>query len=104
MFARIRLEMATNAAALTVPQRAMARGAGGTSTVMLVTPANIVEPRSIQAGGAIGDRWIVTSGLQPGDRIIVQGLQKVRPGAEVKLVPFVEGSDERGASAAPKKE
>ena len=42
---------------------------------------------------AIGDKWLVSSGLAPGDRLIVEGLQKVRPGASVKEVPFDAGSE-----------
>ena len=40
---------------------------------------------------AIGDKWLVSSGLEPGDRVIVEGIQKVRPGASVKVVPFDAG-------------
>jgi membrane fusion protein (multidrug efflux system) len=42
---------------------------------------------------AIGDKWLVSSGLAPGDRLIVEGLQKVRPGAAVKVVPFHSPKD-----------
>ena len=45
---------------------------------------------------AIGDKWLVSSGLAPGDRVIVEGMQKVRPGAAVKVVPFEAGQDKDG--------
>jgi len=47
-----------------------------------------VSQRMITLDRAIGDRWLVTTGLASGDRVIVEGMQKVRPGASVKVVPF----------------
>ncbi len=53
---------------------------------------------------AIGDKWLVSSGLAPGDRVIVEGIQKVRPGASVKVVPFDAGrKDNPGTAARPGK-
>jgi membrane fusion protein (multidrug efflux system) len=55
----------------------------------------------ITVGRAIGDKWLVSEGLNPGDRLIVEGSQKVRPGASVKVVPFdVSRKDEPGAEKA----
>ena len=54
-----------------------------------------VEQRMITIDRAIGDKWLVTSGLKPGDRLIVEGSQKVRPGASVKVVPFDAGREGR---------
>jgi membrane fusion protein, multidrug efflux system len=99
MFARGRVEQAVNEQAITVPQRAVARGAGGTATALVVTADNKVEARNVALGQAIGDKWVVTKGLQPGERIIVEGLQKVRPGAPVKPVPM--GSPVQSAPANP---
>ena len=50
-----------------------------------------VQQRMITVDRAIGDKWLVSSGLMPGDRVIVEGIQKVRPGAPVKVVPFDAG-------------
>jgi membrane fusion protein (multidrug efflux system) len=86
MFARGRLEQAINEQAITVPQRATARSAGGTATVLVVNKDNKVEARSVTLGSAVGDKWIVTKGLEAGERIVVEGLQKARPGAVVKPV------------------
>lgn len=94
MFARGRLEQAVNEEAITAPMRAIARGAGGAATALVVDAANKVEVRMLTLGDSVGDRWIVTAGLKAGDRIIVEGLQKARPGAVVK--PFPVG----GSSAA----
>ena len=88
MFARGQLEQALDNAALTVPQRAVMRGADGSTTVLVVGANNTVQTRVIQAESARGDRWIVSSGLQPGERVVVEGLQKARPGAVVVPVPF----------------
>lgn len=102
MFARVKLEQAVNSAALTIPQRALTRGLAGASTVFLVTPENKIELRTVQTGRAVGDKWIVTSGLAAGDRIVVEGQQKVRPGAEVKPVPFTEPGGGGVATASKK--
>lgn len=89
MFARGQLEQAVNNEAITVSQRAVVRGADGNASVLVVTPDNKVEMRVVKADVALGDSWIVTDGLKPGERVIVEGLQKVQPGATVSTVPFV---------------
>ncbi|MEO6005748.1 MAG: efflux RND transporter periplasmic adaptor subunit [Opitutus sp.] len=98
MFARGRVEQAVNEQAITVPQRAVARSAGGAATALVVGSDNKVEARVIELGDAVGDKWVVTKGLQSGDRIIVEGLQKARPGAVVK--PVEVGSPVEPAPAA----
>jgi membrane fusion protein (multidrug efflux system) len=70
--------------ALLVPQQGVARDPKGDTSVMLVGADGKVEPRSVKVSQAIGDQWLVEEGLHQGDRVIVEGLQKVRPGAEVK--------------------
>jgi len=90
MFARAQLEQAVNQNAISVPQRAVALGANGVATVMVVTPDKKVEARTIKLGDALEDQWIVTEGLKAGETVIVEGLQKVKPGATVKTVPFKE--------------
>ncbi len=105
MFARGRLEQAVNENAITAPQRGVALGPNGTATVMVVTPQNIVEARPIKIASAFKDQWVVTSGLQDGEKIIVEGLQKIRPGATVKPVPFVPAdatTNTSHAAGAPK--
>ena len=88
MFARGRLEQAMDAKAITAPQRGVALGANGTATVMVVGADNKVEARPVKIGSAVGDQWVISSGLQDGEKVIVEGLQKIRPGATVKPVPF----------------
>ena len=88
MFARVRIEQAVNPKAITVSQRGVAVGANGSASAMVVTQDDKVESRMLKISSAIKDKWIVTDGLKEGDRVIVEGLQKVRPGMTVKPVPF----------------
>ena len=93
MFARARLEQGMDSQAITVPQRGVTYGADGNPTVMVVTPDNKVEVRPVTVGSAVGDKWIVTGGLKSGDRVILEGLQKVQPGMPVSPVPFAAGTN-----------
>jgi membrane fusion protein (multidrug efflux system) len=88
MFVRGQLDLGKNAQALTVPQRAVSRDATGQASVLVVNSQSQVEQRRIQTDGVSGDKWIVTSGLKAGERVIVEGLQKVRAGAAVAPTPF----------------
>jgi len=103
MFARGRLEQAVNNEALTLPQRAVARNANGKGTVMIVTTDNKVEPREVTADTAVGDKWIIANGVKAGERVIIEGLQKVRPGAVVKAVPFEPSAPAAAAASANSK-
>ncbi len=60
-----------------------------------------VQQRMLTLDRPIGDKWLVSAGLAPGDRVIVEGVQKVRPGASVKAVPFDAGKSAEGKTAAP---
>jgi len=93
MFARVQLEQAVDPDAISVPQRAVALNGNGSATVMIVNSGSTVEARVIKLGQAIGDKWIVTDGLKEGDVVIIEGLQKIKPGMTVKTVPF-NASDE----------
>lgn len=99
MFARGQLQEAVNNDAITVLQRGVALGANGTAIAMIVGKDNKVEARTVKLSTAVEDKWIVSEGLKQGDRVIVEGLQKIRPGAEVKPVPFK--STEPATAAAP---
>lgn len=72
--------------AILVPQQAIQRGPGGNSTVLLVRADNTVESRSVVVGQSIGNRSVIEQGLLPGDRVIVQGVQKVQPGVRVQVM------------------
>ncbi|MBB1202449.1 efflux RND transporter periplasmic adaptor subunit [Enterobacteriaceae bacterium 89] len=87
MFVRASIEEGVQPDALLVPQQGVTRTPRGDATVMIVNDKNQVEVRSITATQAIGDKWLVTEGLKPGDKVIVSGLQKVRPGVPVNAEP-----------------
>lgn len=91
MFVRARLHHGTNANAILVPQQAVSRTPKGEATVMLVNNQQQVEVRPVVLGASYGKRWLVSEGLQSGDRVIVEGLQKVRPGAAVTVVNATGG-------------
>jgi membrane fusion protein (multidrug efflux system) len=92
MFARGRLEQAVDRAAILVPVRGVMHGADGSASVLVVDGSEKVESRAVQLGGLQGDQWVVTSGVKAGDRVIVEGLQKIAPGMPVKAVPFSLGA------------
>lgn len=66
-----------------MPQTAVSRTPNGGATVLVVTADNKVELRNVQLSRVVGSNWVVESGLKSGEKVIVAGLQKVRPGAEV---------------------
>ncbi|MBS9436525.1 efflux RND transporter periplasmic adaptor subunit [Photorhabdus noenieputensis] len=84
MFVRAKLEDGIRRNSILVPQQGVTRTPRGEATVMVVGADEKVEPRIITANQAIGDKWLVTSGLKAGDRVIVTGLQKIKPGIPVK--------------------
>jgi membrane fusion protein (multidrug efflux system) len=84
MYVRAVISTGTAQNAMLIPQAGVSRDPKGNATVMVVGAKSAAEPRVIVANQTIGDKWLVTSGLQPGDQVIVEGLQKVRPGAPVK--------------------
>ncbi len=83
MFVTARIEEGVSEHAILVPQQGVTHDSKGQPTVLIVTPDNKVELRVIKADRAIGDKWLVTDGLHAGDRVIVDGLQRARPGATV---------------------
>ena len=88
MFVRALLEEGVDEQAILVPQRGVTRNPKGDAMVMVVGAEEKVEPRVIQVVRTVGENWLVSGGLKPGDRVILEGLQKARPGTPVKAVPF----------------
>jgi membrane fusion protein (multidrug efflux system) len=84
MYVRAVLGKGVASNGMLIPQAAVSRDPKGNATVMVVGAKGAAEPRQIVATQTVGDKWLVTSGLKPGDQVIVEGLQKVRPGAPVK--------------------
>ncbi|MDE0878645.1 MAG: efflux RND transporter periplasmic adaptor subunit, partial [Sphingomonas bacterium] len=87
MFVQARLVQSINQRAILVPQQAVSRDPKGNATVIVVGPGNKAVTRTIKADRAQGAFWIVTGGLNPGDKVITQGLSKLQPGQPVKPVP-----------------
>lgn len=83
-FVRARLAGAPNPNALTVPQRAV-QMSGEKASVMVVAADGTAAARPVELGAMIGDQFVVASGLKPGERVITDGLQKIKPGQKVTL-------------------
>jgi len=92
MFVRAIFTEGVDEDAILIPQQAVSRDPKGNPLVLVVGAENKVEQRPVTLDRAIGNRWLVASGLQAGDKVIVEGAMKVRPGVPVKDVPFVEGA------------
>ncbi|MBI5015517.1 MAG: efflux RND transporter periplasmic adaptor subunit [Deltaproteobacteria bacterium] len=88
MYVRAILEEGVNDQAILVPQRGVTRNPAGNAQVMLVGAGEKVEPRVIRAERTVGDSWLVTDGLKAGDRVILEGIQKAKPGTPVRAVRF----------------
>ncbi|EBO9742422.1 efflux RND transporter periplasmic adaptor subunit [Salmonella enterica] len=84
MFVRARIDEGVQPNAILVPQQGVTRTPRGDAMVMVVNDKNQVETRNVVAAQAIGDKWLISEGLKPGDKVIVSGLQKARPGVQVK--------------------
>ena len=100
MFVRARLEEGVNPDALLVPQQGVTRTPRGDASAMVVGEGDKVEVRQITATQAIGDKWLVTEVLKTGDRVIITGLQKVRPGVQVKAQEVVSDDKQQAAGNA----
>lgn len=87
MYVRATVQEGLQANAMLVPQRGVSRNAKGEATALVVSKDGKVEPRVLQTNRTVGSNWLVTAGLNDGDKLIVEGLQKVRPGAVVEAVP-----------------
>ncbi|PIQ93209.1 MAG: efflux transporter periplasmic adaptor subunit [Nitrospirae bacterium CG_4_10_14_0_8_um_filter_41_23] len=90
MFVRAEVQEGVNKQAILIPQQAVSRDPKGNPIALIVDAEGKVQQRMLTLDRAIGDKWIVSAGLTPGERVVVEGLQKVRPGLAVKVVPFNE--------------
>jgi len=98
MFVRAVVEEGVNEQAILVPQRGVTRNQAGNATALVVGAGDKVEQRVIKVARTVGDNWLVSEGLKPGDRVILEGLQRAKPDTKVKVVPF--GSKPVAAPAA----
>jgi len=100
MFLRAVVQEGISQEAILILQQAVSRNPKGEPFAMVVDAEGKVAQRMLTLDRAIGNRWLVTSGLTPSERLIVEGLQKVKAGTAVKVVPFQAGGP---SGAAPKK-
>lgn len=97
MYVRVRLEQGVEQQALRVPQQAVQRSADGGGSVWVLGPDNKPVQRPVKTGAAVGDEWIVREGLKPGETVIVEGFQKIQPGAPVQPAPWSKAAGAGGA-------
>jgi membrane fusion protein (multidrug efflux system) len=100
MYVRVRLEQAKVGNAILLPQQAVTRSGQG-DTVMVVDKEGKVAPRPVRVGNEQGGNWVILGGLNPGEQVVVEGFQKIRPGAQVKAVPWQAPGAAPAAPAAP---
>jgi membrane fusion protein (multidrug efflux system) len=101
MFVRAVIKEGVNEQAILIPQQAVSRDPKGNPFALLVDAAGKVAYRALVVDQAVGDQWLISSGLVPGDRVIVEGMQKVRPGTPVREVPFGAGQEPASKPASP---
>ena len=101
MFVRGTATLGARKEALLVTQRAVTRNPRGLATVMVVGEGDKAEERTIEVERSIGSDWIIDKGLAGGDRVIVEGLQRVRAGARVTPTPFVANAPQPAAGGKP---
>lgn len=99
MYVRAEMVEGTRSNGILVPQGAVSRDEKGSATVLVVGAQNKIEMRKLNAPRTVGTNWLVTSGLKPGDRVVVDGAQMLRPGVAVKAVPA--GAAPASAQGAP---
>ena len=100
MYVRALIEEGIREQALVVPQQGVTRDPQGNATALVVNGEGKVEVRVVKTARAIGNRWLISEGLKVGDQLIVEGLQKARPGSPVKAVPAGSKPAAQGAPAA----
>ena len=102
MFIRAVMEEGIDRQAILIPQQAVSRDPRGTPFTWVVNANGEVQQRLLTLDRAIGDTWLVTTGLAAGERVIVEGIQRVRPGVSVKAVPYAAGEKSgKNMNAAP---
>lgn len=86
MFVRAEVGQGAEPSAILAPQQAVTRDPAGRAVVMVVDGSGVARSRILTTGGVVGDKWLVLDGLKPGERVIVEGLQKVKAGSPVHAV------------------
>jgi len=101
MFVQAVIKEGVNEEAILIPQQGVSRDPKGDPVAMIVDAGGNAGLRILTLDRAIKDKWLISAGLVPGDRVIVEGMQRVRPGAPVQAVPFDENKAGREPSAIP---
>jgi membrane fusion protein (multidrug efflux system) len=101
MFVRAIVKEGVNDQAILVPQQTVSRDTKGNPFVLIVNAESKIEQRFIRVDRAMGDQWLVTSGLEPGEKIVMEGQQKARPGTPVIAQPFGAAKPAAPAQPAP---
>jgi len=101
MFVRAVVEEGVNERALLVPQQGVSRDPKGNPLALIVDAEGKVQQRVLTVVRTIKDKWLVSDGLAPGDRVIIEGVQKVRPGMTVRTVPYGAAKVPDGKAAGP---
>ncbi len=99
MYVRAIVQEGIRRQAILIPQQGVSRDPKGNPLVLVVDNEGKVQQRMITTDRAIGDQWLVASGLAAGEKVIVEGMQKARPGATVKTVPFVVEEENNSGKA-----
>jgi membrane fusion protein, multidrug efflux system len=102
MFVRSIVQEGVKEQGMLVPQRGVTRDTAGNAVALVAGENDVVERRTLKTERAVGDAWLVTDGLKVGDRVIVEGIQRIRPGATVKVVPFGVKAAAAGSQPAAK--
>lgn len=101
MYVRAQISTGSREGGVLVPQQGITRDPKGNATAMVVGKDDKVEPREVKVSRTVGDQWLVDSGLAAGDRVIIEGLQKIGPGAVVAPTEAGSAPANPGASAPP---
>jgi membrane fusion protein (multidrug efflux system) len=92
MFVRAVLNEAVDPAGVLAPQQGILRNVKGNATAFIVNAENRIEQRDVETRRAIGDKWLIARGLKAGDRLVVQGTNKVRVGDQVRAIDLEDGT------------
>lgn len=101
MYVRVQIEQGVENAAIAVPQQAVQRDTGGQAFVYTVGEESKILVKPVVTGRVVGGRWVIGSGLNPGDRVVVEGFQKIRPGAPVAPQEWKPGAQAATPAATP---
>ena len=101
MYVRAMVEEGIVDDAILVPHQAVSHNMRGEPFAMIVNASDKVEMRRLSIDRSVGEKWLVREGLKNGDRVIMEGFQKIRPGVPVKAVAFEAASPSAGSAATP---